>query len=348
MIKMKAAVLVETGKPLEIDSGIEVPSLVPGQVLVEVAFSGLCHSQLMEARGKRGEDSYLPHMLGHEGSGTVVDVGQGITKVRPGDKVILGWIKAEGMDVPGPRYEKNGKRINAGPITTFNNYAIVSENRCVKLPQGVPIDVAVLFGCAIPTGAGIVMNQIRPEKGSTMAIFGLGGVGLSALMASALFGCSAVIAVDVEDDKLKLAGEFGATHTINSTRQDPIHKILEITGGKGADYSVESAGLSKTIEVAFRSVRKFGGLCVFASHPPAGAKIELDPYDLICGKRIEGSWGGSSSPDKDIPLLVGLYLEGKLPLEKMLSARYPLEGINQALDDLENRKIVRALIEMDA
>jgi S-(hydroxymethyl)glutathione dehydrogenase/alcohol dehydrogenase len=302
----------------------------------------------MEVRGKRGEDPYLPHLLGHEGSGTVAEVGAKVTKVIPGDRVILGWIKGEGIDVPGTKYQYGDKIINAGGVTTFSDYAVVSENRCTKLPDGVPLDIAVLFGCALPTGAGIVMNRIRPEKGSTMAIFGLGGVGLSALMASGLFGCSAVIAVDVEEDKLKLAKEFGATHTVNSTRQDPVQEILHITGRKGADYSVEAAGLSKSIESAFRSVRKFGGLCVFASHPPAGAKIELDPYDLICGRRIEGSWGGSSSPDKDIPLLAGLYLEGKLPLEKMLSARYPLEGINQALDDLENRKIVRALIEMDA
>jgi len=302
----------------------------------------------MEVRGKRGEDPYLPHLLGHEGSGTVVEVGAKVSKVISGDKVILGWIKGEGMDAPGPKYQYDNKIINAGGVTTFSDYTIVSENRCVKLPDGVPLDVAVLFGCALPTGAGIVINRIRPEKGSTLAIFGLGGVGLSALMASGLFGCSAVIAVDVADDKLKLAKEFGATHVVNSMRQEPIQEILHITGGKGSDYSVEAAGLSKTIEAAFRSVRKFGGLCVFASHPPAGAKIELDPYDLICGRRIEGSWGGSSSPDKDIPLLAGLYLEGKLPLEKMLSARYPLEGINQALDDLENRKIVRALIEMGA
>ena len=329
-------------------SDILIPPLAKGQVLVKVAFSGICHSQLMEVRGKRGEDPYLPHLLGHEGSGTVVEVGPNVSKVKTGDKVILGWIKGEGIDAPGPRYRYDNEIINAGGVTTFSDYTIVSENRCVKLPDGVPLDVAVLFGCALPTGAGIIINRIRPEKGSTLAIFGLGGVGLSALMVSGLFGCSAVIAVDVEDDKMKIAKEFGATHVVNSMRQDPIREILHITEGKGADYAVEAAGLSETIESAFRSVRKFGGLCVFASHPPAGAKIGLDPYDLICGRKIEGSWGGSSSPDKDIPLLAGLYLEGKLPLERMVSARYPLEGINQALDDLENRKIVRALIEMDA
>ncbi len=347
MTLIKAAVLSKTGESLQIISDIKAPKLSTGQILVKVAFSGVCHSQLMEARGKRGEDKFLPHMLGHEGSGTVLEVGANVTKVKPGDKVILGWIKGEGLDVPGTKYISGDQIINAGGVTTFSDFTIVSENRCVKLPDGVPLDIAVLFGCAILTGAGIVMNRIRPETGSTVAVFGLGGIGLSALMACGLFGCSELIAVDVEDDKLELAREFGATHIINSTRLDPIAEILKSTGGKGVDYSVEAAGHSKTIETAFLSVRKFGGLCVFASHPHAGAKIELDPYDLICGRRIEGSWGGSSCPDKDIPLLAGLYLEGKLPLEKLLSNRYSLIDINQALDDLENRKIVRGLIEMD-
>ena len=347
MTLIKAAVLSKTGESLQIISDIKAPKLSTGQILVKVAFSGVCHSQLMEARGKRGEDKFLPHMLGHEGSGTVLEVGANVTKVKPGDKVILGWIKGEGLDVPGTKYISGDQIINAGGVTTFSDFTIVSENRCVKLPDGVPLDIAVLFGCAILTGAGIVMNRIRPETGSTVAVFGLGGIGLSALMACGLFGCSELIAVDVEDDKLELAREFGATHIINSTRLDPIAEILKSTGGKGVDYSLEAAGHSKTIETAFLSVRKFGGLCVFASHPHAGAKIELDPYDLICGRRIEGSWGGSSCPDKDIPLLAGLYLEGKLPLEKLLSNRYSLIDINQALDDLENRKIVRGLIEMD-
>lgn len=344
---MRAAVLYKTGQPLVIEDGIEIPELKIGQVLVKITFSGICHSQLMEVRGKRGEDRFLPHMLGHEGSGTVVEIGEGVAKVKPGDKVIVGWIKGEGMDVSGTKYQKDDMVINAGAVTTFSDYSIISENRCVKLPEGVPLDVAVLFGCAIPTGAGIVINHIKPVKGSKIAIFGLGGIGVSALMATKLYDCSAVIAVDVEDHKLDMARDFGATHTINAEKQNPLEEIMRITGGIGVDYSVEAAGMTKTIETAFHSVRKSGGLCVFASHPEFGEKIELDPHDLISGKRIEGSWGGSSRPDRDIPKLAGLYREGKLPLEKLLNSRYTLAQINQAFDDLEKRKIVRALIEME-
>lgn len=344
---MKAAVLYKTGQPLVIEEGIEIPPLQPGQVLVKVSFSGVCHSQLMEVRGKRGEDPYLPHMLGHEGSGIVMEIGSGVSKTSTGDRVILGWIKGKGMDVPGTKYRKGETTVNAGGVTTFSNYTIVSENRCVKLPEGIALDEAVLFGCAIPTGAGIVMNRIKPQSGSTLAMFGLGGIGLSALMVTGFYKCSKIIAVDVEDEKLKLAAELGATHTVNARLEDPLEVIHHITEGKGVDYSIESSGLAKTIEQAFRSVKKFGGLCVFASHPRFGEKIELDPHELISGKRIEGSWGGSTYPDDDIPRLAELHREKPLPLRRLLSHKYALEQINQALDDLENRKIIRALIEMD-
>ena len=343
---MKAAVLYQTGQPLVIEDDIEIPELLTGQVSVKVAFSGVCNSQLKEVRGLRGEDRFLPHMLGHEGAGTVIDIGCGVTKVKPGDKVVLGWIKGEGMDVPGPKYRKNGVVINAGAVTTFSDYTIASENRCVKLPDEFPLDIAVLFGCAIPTGAGIVMNQLRPEKDAVIAIFGLGGIGLSALLALGLYDCSRIIAVDLEDDKLELAEDFGATHIINAARQDPLEEINKITGNRGVDYSIEASGLAETIEIAFRSVRKSGGLCVFASHPQNGVEIKLDPYDLICGRRIEGSWGGESSPDRDIPKLATLYKEGKLQFDKLLSRKYALDEINQALDDLENRRVVRPLIRI--
>lgn len=342
----EAAVLFELNQPLKVIS-LDLPDLKPGQVLVHLAFSGICHSQLMEARGKRGADHYLPHLLGHEGSGTVVELGKGVTKVAPGDQVILGWIKGIGMDVPGPIYQKDGQTINAGAVTTFTEYSIVSENRCVRLPEGIPLDCAVLFGCALPTGMGIVTNQVKPEKGATIALFGLGGIGICALLALLLYECNLIIAVDIKDDKLELAKEFGATHTINAAKQDPLQVIHELTNGRGVDYSIESAGLSTAIQTAFQAVRKFGGRCVFASHPAFGDKILLDPHDLISGKRIEGSWGGSSNPDQDTPKFAGHYQKGKLPLDRLLSRRYRLEEINQALTDLESGNMIRGLIEMD-
>lgn len=345
--KMKAAILQELNTPLRIRDDIQPPALRRGQVLVKLAYSGVCHSQLMEVRGKRGEDRYLPHLLGHEGSGIVIDVGADVTKVRPGDKVVLGWIKGSGIEAGGAQYQCCDGLLNAGGVTTFNSHAVVSENRCVKLPDGVPMDVAVLFGCAVLTGAGIVTNTVRPVKGSSVAVFGLGGIGLSALMALGLFECATIIAVDISEDKLRLAKEFGATHTINASECDPVAAIRELTGGRGTDYTIEAAGRAETIEQAFDAARRGGGLCTFASHPAHGKRITLDPYELICGKQIVGSWGGASDPDRDIPMFAKLYVEGKLPLEKLITHRYRLEDINQALDDLEQNRVGRPLIEID-
>jgi S-(hydroxymethyl)glutathione dehydrogenase/alcohol dehydrogenase len=241
-----------------------------------------------------------------------------------------------------------GERIiNAGAVTTLNECAVVSENRCVVLEAGIPMDVAVLFGCAILTGAGIVSNTLAPSPGSTIAIFGLGGIGMSALMAARLHEPAALIAVDVEAEKLALATALGATATIDASRMDPVEEIRRLTNGRGVDYAIEAAGSARTIEQAFDAVRRGGGTCVFASHPKTGESISLDPYELICGKLIIGSWGGQSDPDRDVPLFAALYKTGKLPLEKLLTRRYKLEEINVALEDLERRRVGRPLIELD-
>lgn len=344
---LKAAVLSRLCKPLEIfpDVGYDKPAA--GQVAVKLAYSGVCRSQLMEARGRRGPDPYLPHLLGHEGSGQVIETGEGVTKVRPGDLVILGWIKGRGLNAGPVRYHRGGVKLNAGAVTTFNEIAVVSENRLTPLPEGVPLDVAVLFGCAVPTGAGIVTNDLNPAPRSSIAVFGLGGIGMSALMATMLYDCARVVAVDVSAEKLSLAREFGASDIVDATRTNPVEAIRELTGNAGVDYAVEASGQARVIEQAFESVRRGGGLCVFASHPPHGERINIDPYELICGKRIRGSWGGECVPDDDIPKFAKLYREGRLPLQKLISRRYSLDQINDALDDLERGEVGRPLIEID-
>ena len=162
-MKMKAAVLKNINIPLEV-SNLEIPPLVTGQILVKIAYSGVCRSQLMEVRGGRGEDPWLPHLLGHEGSGIVISVGDGVTKVKPGDEVVLGWVKGEGLDAPGAQYKLGDQIINSGRVTTFCNYSVVSESRVVKKPEGLPFDEAVLFGCALPTEAGMALRVSRRQK----------------------------------------------------------------------------------------------------------------------------------------------------------------------------------------
>ena len=343
-MKTLAAVLYELNQPLRIEE-LQIPRLKEGQVLVEVAYSGVCHSQLMEVRGKRGSDNYLPHLLGHEGTGQVVEVNKSVTKVKEKDWVVMGWIKGKGLDAGGSKYEGKNGIVNSGAVTTLSTYTVVSENRLVKLPPNIPKDIGVMFGCAVPTGAGLLFNEVKPTKGSSMAFFGLGGIGLCALMSANSFECSPVIAIDIVEEKLELAKLLGATHTINPINTDPVEAINCITNGKGVDFSIEAAGNVETIEIAFASLKR-DGICVFASHPEAGKKICIDPFDLICGKKIHGSWGGSCVPDIDIPKFASFYTKGSMPLEKMLKQRYLLENINNALEDLEKHHAFRPLVEI--
>lgn len=347
METMTAAVLRKTSQPLNVESGISIPQLRPGQVLVKIAFSGVCRSQIMEVKGLRGEDPWLPHLLGHEASGVVVDIGPDVTKVKRGGKVVIGWLKGRGIDAGGSVYRRGDERINAGAVTTFSEYSVVSENRVVPLPEGVPMDVAALFGCAVLTGAGMVNNTARPMKGSNIAVFGMGGVGLSALMAARLHHSASVIAIDNSPERLALARELGVTHCLDLDATHAVSEIQNLTEGKGVDIAIEATGSARSIEAAFASVRRGGGRCIFASHPANHETIKIDPYELICGKQIEGSWGGASDPDRDIPALAESYRKGWLPLEKLITKRYKLNQINEALADLECQRAIRPLVELD-
>ena len=344
---INAAVLREQNKPLSIER-LEIPKLKKGQVLVKMFYSGVCHSQLMECKGKRGHDKYLPHLLGHEGSGKVVALDKNVSKVKNGDKVILGWIKGNGIQAEGAKFFSGDEIINSGPVTTFSDYSIVSENRLVAIPKSLPENIAVLYGCAIPTGAGIIINEIKPKAGSTVAVLGLGGIGLSSLLALNIFDPRAVIAIDINKKKLAFAEEFGATHLINTMKTDMLNEVMRITNGVGVDYCIEATGITKMIENGFSLVKKFGGRCIFASHPPKNDRIRIDPFDLISGKEIKGSWGGNSQPDLDIPKFAKYYDEGLLPLDKLVEKTYTLHQINEALNDLESGKVFRPIIKFNA
>ena len=221
----EAAILVAQNQPLVVDT-IDLPShLDVGHVLVQVHVSGICGSQLGEISGVKGPDRYLPHLMGHEGFATVIDVGPGVKYVQPGDNVVLHWKPGAGIQADPPQYRWQGKKLNAGCVTTFNRHAVVSENRCTRVPSNTNPDAAALFGCAITTGFGVVENNARVRMGESVVVFGAGGIGLNIIQASAMRSASLIIAVDLYDSRLKLARSFGATHVINSSSGDVSNSI---------------------------------------------------------------------------------------------------------------------------
>lgn len=343
-MKTTAVVLVELGKPLEL-ADLDVPALKPGQCLIEIAFSGVCHTQVGEARGHRGEDKFLPHCLGHEGSGYVREIGPGVTKVKPGDAVILSWIKASGLDVPGCVYEWNGRKVNAGGITTFATFSVIAENRLTVISEGLSLRHAALIGCAVPTGAGVVFNTAQPRPGQSLVVFGVGGIGNCAVAAASASGCVPVIAVDINPDKLELAKKFGATHTIDSKKSDAVAEIQKLVKG-GVDFAIEATGVPAVMRQALACVRQQGGTAVVIGNAKFGDKLELDPRELNMGKRLLGTWGGDNVPDRDYPRYARLMASGKLDLEPLLTKSYALSEVNAALDDLEHGRAARPLIQM--
>jgi S-(hydroxymethyl)glutathione dehydrogenase/alcohol dehydrogenase len=343
-MKTQAAILVQTGQPLVV-ADIETPPLKPGQVLVEIAYSGACGTQLMEVAGDKGEDKWVPHCLGHEATGTVIETGSAVTKVKVGDKVVLSWIKGSGIEAGGAVYDWDGKKVNAGGVTTFQRHAVVSENRLTPLPDGLPMDVAVLLGCAAPTGMGAVYNVLKAKAGDSVVVFGTGGIGLSAVMAAAIAGASPVIGVDVKASRRDLAKAFGATHVIDPDAGDVAAQIKDILP-QGADLAVEATGIPDVMKAAVGITRQQGGRAVVIGNARHDAALTLSPSVFNQGKSLLGTWGGDSVPDRDTPRFGRLIGESRYPVRDLLSRPYSLEEINEALADMRSGKIGRPLIDM--
>ena len=339
---MKAAVLYEINKPLIIEE-IEVPNPEIGQVLVKVMSSGICHTQLDNVKGKYGADPYLPHLLGHEGAGVVEKIGPGVTRVAPGDHVILSWIQGPGFNAKTPLYMKGSQKINAGPVTTFNEYTIASENRVTKIRNDVPFEVASIIGCAVSTGLGAALNESKIQPGSSVAVFGIGGIGLNIIQGAALLNALKIIAVDIHEHKLDFAQKFGATHVINAKKEDPVKKIKDLTNGKGVDYSFESAGLKETMEQAYQAACNTG-LINLVGNPAQNEKISIDAVQTHYGKQLIGGHGGHTRPDVDFARYIDLYLAKKLKFDELITHRYTLTKINDALETLEDGKVCRAVV----
>ncbi len=263
---MKAAMLVKQRALLLVVDDVEIPPLGVGHVLVKIACSGICGKQLEEISGRRGEDPFLPHLLGHEGAGTVVEIGSGVRKGKPGDHVVLHWMKGSGIDAVPASFQRDGTTVNAGCVTTFSELTVTSENRVTSIPKEVRLDVAVLLGCAVTTGLGIVFNNAALTPGQSIAVFGIGGVGLNVLQGAALVNAYPIVAIDLYDHKLTKAKAFGATHTVNATRKDASALLNEVAGGKGFDVTVDLTGEASVREAAYQAT-SHKGRTIFAGVP---------------------------------------------------------------------------------
>jgi len=343
-MKTDAAILTELQKPLVV-SEIEIPSLKPGQVLVDISYSGICHTQLSECQGTRGEDTFLPHCLGHEGSGIVRETGTGVKKVKAGDRVIISWIKGSGADVSSTVYQWGDERVNAGGVTTFSRHSVISENRLTVIPNDISMEVAALIGCAVPTGMGAVLNTARPRPGQSIAIFGTGGIGLCSVAGAVISGCAPVIAVDINPEKLKVAKKMGATHCICSTTGNLIEEMMNICPG-GLDFAIEATGIPEVMNQALTIVHAQGGVAVVIGNANFKDKLVIDPRQLNMGKQLRGTWGGDNNPDVDFPRYCQLIKYGRLNLDPLMSPPYSLDEINKALTDLARGHAVRPLIDM--
>lgn len=326
----QAAILVAQKQPLVVDT-IELPSeLGVGQVLVKLQVSGICGSQLGEIDGVKGADRYLPHLMGHEGFATVLEIGPGVKQVQPGDSVVLHWRPGAGIQADPPKYRWRGEPLNAGWVTTFNRNAVVSENRCTKVPADTNPDAAALFGCAITTGFGVIENNAGLRMGEAVVVFGAGGIGLNMIQAAALLSASVIIAVDLFDSRLELARQLGATHTINSSREDAEARISELLEGQPLDVFIDNTGVPAVIEQGYRLTRGQGRV-ILVGVPRQGSNVSLHTLPLHFGKLLTGSHGGESQPARDIPRYLRLLQQGRLQLDRFVSARYPLEEINTAI-----------------
>lgn len=377
-MKTRAAVLYELGKarpyaasrPLVVDE-IELDAPGPGEALVEIVSAGLCHSDLSVIDASRPRP--MPMVLGHEAAGIVREVGPGLREIRPDDHVVFSFVPICGRCLPcatgRPALCENGVQANTAGVllnggrrirdrdgqavhhhlgvSAFAHHAVAMEESLIKIDPEIPLEHAALFGCAILTGVGAVINTARVEPGSVVAVFGLGGVGLSVVMGARLAGAWPIVAVDLLDAKLELARELGATHTVNGADGRGVAAVRELTGG-GAHYSFEAAGNERVLRDAYLATRR-GGVTVTAGLPGPERMFSVPALGIVAEERtIKGSFMGSAVPRRDIPRLLALSRAGLLPVEKLVSRTLPLEQINEGFDALEQGTAVRQLLRFHA
>ncbi len=376
-MKTKAVVLYEMGiqrpyrnnKPLVVQE-VNLSEPGPGEVLLDVAAAGLCHSDLSVINGSRPRP--MPMVLGHEASGIVKAVGPMVIDFKPGDHVVCAFVPSCGHCIycatGSPALCENGAIANkegtllggrklftdqSGQqlhhhlgISAFSNYTVVRQESLIKIDPAVPLDKAALFGCGVMTGAGAVINTVNMKPGMSVAVFGLGGVGLSSILAAAMSGSYPIIAVDIFEDKLESAMATGASHVVNASLKDPVEEILK-TAKQGVDFSFDCVGDEKVFANAYKATVR-GGTVVAVGLPHYSVEFNIPGVGIVAEEKIiKGSYMGSAVPKRDIPRLMKLYMAGKLPVEKLYSKKIRLEEINEAFDDLADGTVIRQVLQFD-
>ncbi len=363
-MKIDAAVVFEKSGKFSLEP-LEISEPRDNEVLVRIVGSGICHTDL--AARDQHIPVPLPSVFGHEGAGIVEEVGSKVTKVQPGDHVALSWgccgtcsSCRSGQDP----YCKNFLALNFGgcrpdgtttlcqgdrPVhgsffgqSAFANYALASEGNVVKVPQDVPVEVLGPLGCGIQTGAGAVMNTFQPRPGSSIAIFGMGTVGISALLGALVCGCTTIIGVDIHPGRLDIAKKLGASHIINANETDPVAAVLELTDG-GPDFSLECVGNPSVFRQAV-DVLPLLGVCGLVGVVPPGTEVSLDMNLIMNGRIVRGIIEGDAIPDLFIPKLIELYRQERFPFDKIMTF-YPLEEINKAVEDMEQGRVIKPILK---
>ena len=374
-MKIKAAVLREIGRPPPYEQSqpltleeVELDAPGPGEVLVRIRAAGLCHSDLSVIDGNRPRP--LPMVLGHEAAGVVEQVGEGVSNLARGDHVVAAFVPSCGHCGPcaasrpalcepgfsansagtllsGSRrlHDARGDMNHHLGVSGFADHAVLAANSLVRVPADLPFAEAALFGCAVITGVGAVVNTAAMPRGSTVAVVGLGGVGLASLLAARMLEAPHIVAIDMNDAKLAVAREFGATATVNAADPQAAEKVRDLTGG-GVAFAFEMAGAARALELAYRITRR-GGTTVSAglSHPDQ--RFSLQHLGLVAEERtLKGSYLGSCVPSRDIPRYIEWYRAGKLPVNRLLSERIRLDEINGAFDRLAAGASIRQVVEI--
>ena len=365
---MKAAVLYSPNSRVVIED-IDIVPPKAGEVLVAISAAGICRSDLHFIKGEGIIP--LPSVLGHEGAGIVEEVGTGVTRLSPGDHVILSFVPNCGRcyscstgnpnlcdthgATPGTMFDGTTRLrkgtmdiYHQGKVACFAEKAVVPESGCIPVPKSVPLEHAALIGCSVTTGIGATLLNAQVQPDSTVAIIGCGGVGLNIIQGSSLIKSSTIIAVDIDDEKLAFSKHFGATHVVNALSEDPINQILRLTNGQGVDYAFESYGSSHTVEVACAVVRKRGTVVVVGI-APIGIPAKIDLASLVRQEKIlKGCYYGSARCHIDMPKMINMYLAGNINIEGLITKRYKLEQINEAYKELDEGKIIgRGILQID-